>query len=80
MENAEPVQVRLRDQRSIICECKMDVRTMHHEVGSWKVAFFHGPIFFNQSTKLLSPSPSVNQMWSKHNDYVTKSECVCVFF
>ena len=53
------------------------VCTMDHEVGPWKMAFFHGPISFkeNQFTKPLSSSLGVNQMWTKRNDHVPKCEC-----
>ena len=57
---------------------------MDHEVGPWKMAFFHGPnlflfLFFdiiNQFAKLLDLSQGVNLMWTKRNDYVPKGECV----
>ena len=57
---------------------------MDHEVGPWKMAFFHGPITMvrflkNQYTKPLGPSLGVNQMWVKRNDHAPKSQCVDLF-
>jgi hypothetical protein len=62
---------------------------MDHEVGLWKMAFFHGPTWWSnfhgliekihQSTKLLGPSLGVNWMWTKRNDHAPKNESAEVF-
>ena len=60
------------------------VYTMDHEVGPWKMAFFHSPISWsnclkNQFTKSFGLSLGVNQMWTKRNDYTPKSGCADFF-
>ena len=62
---------------------------MDHEIGSWKMVFFHGPtswsnfhspiLFLKQFTKFLGPSPGVHRKCTKRNDRVPKSECACFF-
>ena len=57
------------------------IYVMDHEVGPWKMAFFHGPTSIVQFlkkikvTKPLGPSLGVNQMWTKRNGHAPKSEC-----
>ena len=54
------------------------VYTMEHEVGPWKIAFFHGPTSIVQFLKQklgeffyivnLGPSLGVNRMWTKQEE------------
>jgi hypothetical protein len=55
-----------------------------HEVGPWKMAFYHGPTSMvrfkiNQFTKPWGPSLGLNQVWTKRNDHAPKSECAHYF-
>ena len=47
-----------------------------HEVGPWKMVFFHGPSFIVQFLRKLVYKAfgklGVNQMWTKRNDHAPK--------
>ena len=63
---------------------------MDHEVGPWKMVFFHGPTIWSNFHGLVSlknilqsplgPLVGVNGMWIKRNNHASRKKCAIFFY